>query len=106
MEINAYLWGILAVVYFILDGIGAKNIIATNKLDRFTAANTSAGMYLFGVIGSYVCVKEGLINIIPILVGAWLGTFFAVSCEIKLKKKNGNSNLRTQRQKSKSKGVV
>ena len=95
MVINMLLWGCLAVVYFILDGIGAKNIIATNKLHRLTAANTSAAMYLFGVIGSYICVTEGLINIIPIIVGAWLGTFFAVTWEIKIKKKNGSRRIKT-----------
>jgi hypothetical protein len=86
MMINWLLWSGLFVTYFILDGIGAKNIIATNKLDKFPAANSSAFMYLFGVLGSYICVKDGLINIIPICAGAWLGTYFTISWEIKRSK--------------------
>jgi hypothetical protein len=89
MMINPWLWAGLIAVYFVLDGIGAKNIIATNKLHRLTAANTSAAMYLFGVIGSYICVTEGLINIIPIVAGAWLGTYTAVTWEIKISKRDG-----------------
>jgi hypothetical protein len=89
-EINIWLWLALLPTYFILDGIGAKNILATNKLNRVTAANTSALMYLFGVIGSYICVKEGLINLVPILIGAWLGTYSSVTWEIKIRKKQRN----------------
>jgi hypothetical protein len=83
MVVNWILWLGLFVVYFILDGVGAKNVIATNKLDKFPAANSSAFMWAFGVLGSYICIEDGLINIIPICIGAWLGTYSTISLEIK-----------------------
>jgi hypothetical protein len=96
--INGWLWAGLFTTYFILDGIGTKNIIATNKLDRITASNSSALMYLFGIVGSYICVTDGLINLIPILAGAWLGTFSAITWEIKILKR---SKVATYKQKTK-----
>jgi hypothetical protein len=72
-----------------LDGIGARNIIATNKLSRYEASNTSALMYLFGVLGSVICMDQGLNNIVPMVTGAWLGTFSSITWVIKINKKNG-----------------
>lgn len=88
-KINIWLWLALVPVYFILEALGTKNTIATTKLWPIKAANTGTLMYLISVLGSYVCVTEGLINMIPILVGAWLGQYYSVIWELKLKKKNG-----------------
>lgn len=88
-DINWWLWLGLAPVYFILEALGTKNTLATTKLWPIEAANTGTMMYLISVVGSYVCVTEGLINIVPIVVGAWLGQYYSVMWEIKLKRKNG-----------------
>jgi hypothetical protein len=88
-DINWLLWVALAPVYFLLEALGTKNTIATTKLWPIKAANTGTLMYLIAVVGSYICVKEGLINMVPIAIGAWLGQYYSVVWELKLKKKNG-----------------
>jgi uncharacterized protein YneF (UPF0154 family) len=85
--INIWLWLGLIILYFILDGMYTRNIIAIHKLRPNSAANTSAVQYLFGILGTYLCVKTSLINIIPIVIGAWLGTYFTVKWEIKRNEK-------------------
>lgn len=80
-------WVGLFVAYFFYEYVGTKNIIATNKLRATVASNTGALMYLIGILGTYLCVTEGLINIIPIIIGSWLGTYYSVKAEIKIKKK-------------------
>lgn len=79
-------WVGLFVAYFFYEYVGTKNIIATNKLKAYTASNTGALMYLIGILGTYLCVTEGLINIIPIIIGSWLGTYYSVEAEIKIQK--------------------
>lgn len=86
-HINLLTWAGLTLVYFVIEALGTKNTIATTKLWPMTAANTGTLMYIIGVIGSYVCVTEGLINIVPIALGAWLGQYYSVIWEIKLKRK-------------------
>jgi len=53
-------------------------------------------MYLIGVLGTYVCIVDGLLNLIPIIIGAWFGTYFSIKWEIKLKKENGKRNKRNK----------
>ena len=87
--INIWLWLGLFGLYFVLDGMYTKNIIAIQELNPNKAANLSALQYLFGILGTYLCVKTSLINIVPIVAGAWLGTNFIVRQERKKKMKEG-----------------
>lgn len=89
-DINIWLWLALIPVYFVVEALGTKNTIATTKLYPIEAANTGTLMYLIGILGSFVCVTEGLINMIPIMIGAWLGQYYSVIWEIRLKKKKRN----------------
>jgi hypothetical protein len=89
VDVNWLLWVSLVPVYFILETLGTKNMLATTKLRPTEAANTGTMMYLISMVGSYICVTEGLINIVPIAIGAWLGQYYSVMWEIKLKRKNG-----------------
>ena len=45
-------------------------------------------MYIIGIVGTYLCVTEGLINMVPMLLGSWLGTYFSVKAEVKADKKS------------------
>lgn len=81
MGINWLLWGALFVGYFVLDVLCTKNVIAIQRLKPIAASNTSVLAYVFSIIGSYFCVTEGLLNIIPIALGVWLGSFLAIKLE-------------------------
>ena len=78
-------------MYFILDGMYTKNIIAIQELNPNKAASLSALQYLFGILGTYLCVKTSLINIIPIVAGAWLGTNLIVRWERKKNEQKKNT---------------
>lgn len=88
-SINWLLWLALLPVYGLYEYVGTKNTLATANLQAVSASNSSILMYLIGVLGTYVCIVDGLINLIPIIIGAWLGTYFSIKWEIKLKKRNG-----------------
>lgn len=87
-NINVWLWLALFPSYFLYEYVGTRNIIATNKLRAAEASNTGAMMYVIGILGTYLCVVDGLINIIPIVLGSWLGTYYSVKAEIKIQKRN------------------
>jgi hypothetical protein len=87
-EVNGWLWAALLFGYFVFDTSYAKYTIYTQQLKSVSAANTSVFMLLMGVAGTLVAYNN-LINLVPMAVGCWLGTFLAIEWEIKLKKKNG-----------------
>ena len=78
---NIWLWLALIPSYYLYEYYGTKNQLATNKLKAVRASNTGALMYVIGIVGTYLCVKEGLINIIPILIGSWFGTYYSIKWE-------------------------
>jgi hypothetical protein len=84
--INGWVWGGLVVAYYIIDGINDKYIRSIHELNPLVAANTSSVQWLFGIIGTYICVTNSILDVIPIMVGAWLGTYYTVKWE---KEKNG-----------------
>jgi len=83
-DINLWTWLILFVIYFAFDILYAKYILSVNKLRALKAANLSAVLYLLTVYGTIEYV-ENVINVIPILLGSWLGTY--VSLKVILKNK-------------------
>lgn len=87
-EFNLLLWLSLIPSYFLYEYVGTKNIIATGKLKAVSASNTGVLMYIIGIVGTYLCVTEGLINMVPMLLGSWLGTYFSVKAEVKADKKS------------------
>ena len=101
-NINIWLWLSLVPSYFFYEYVGTKNIIATNRLRAGEASNTGAAMYVIGIVGTYFCVTEGLINIVPIIIGSWLGTYFSVKGEIKIQRRNkqNKNNVRHSKKQS------
>jgi hypothetical protein len=103
MSINWLLWAGLFVGYFVLDFLCTKNVIAIQRLKPISSSNTSSLTYILGILGSYFCVTEGLLNIIPIAVGVWLGSYTVVRLEMKSmtsklnKSKYGKSSQSTVR---------
>lgn len=95
MGVNIWLWLALLPSYFFYEYVGTRNIIATNKLMAVQASNTGALMYVIGTLGAYICVVDGLFNLIPIVVGSWLGTYCSIKGEIKLKGCSKVSELRS-----------
>ncbi len=90
-EINLWTWLILFVIYFIFDILYAKYIISVNKLRALRSANISVVMYLLTVFGTIAYV-ENFINVIPILLGSWLGTYVSISVILRNKIKNKKKN--------------
>ena len=101
-NVNWWFWAALFPVYYLYEYIGTKNTIATNRLQATAASNTGVLMYVIGIMGTYICVTDGLINLIPIIAGAWFGSYFSVKAEIKIvkrkkaeracKRRNNNEN--------------
>lgn len=88
LQINILTWISLFIVYFIIDLLYARYVISVSDLNAFGASNISVVMYLLTAFGTIQYV-ENFINIIPIAIGAWLGTFVTLKYEIhKRKKKN------------------
>jgi uncharacterized membrane protein YfcA len=85
-DINWLMWLGLLPVYGLYEYVGTKNTLATANLQAISASNTSILMYLIGVLGTYVCIVDGLSNLIPIMIGAWLGTYYSIKLEINHKK--------------------
>ena len=68
---------LLFAAYFFYDLLYTKWIIYVSKKKSIAAANTSVGIYVIGAYGTIVYVANYWF-LIPILLGAWLGTFIAV----------------------------
>jgi hypothetical protein len=84
-EINIFIWIGLFVLYFIFDIVYVKYVLSVGKLNAFQAANMSALLYLLTAIGTIQYVNNFL-NIIPIILGSWLGTYLILWYENKKKK--------------------
>jgi putative effector of murein hydrolase len=76
-EIKFWTWVVLFLIYFVFDILYAKYIIAVSKRNALLAANTSVLILVLSVYGT-VSYIDSYINIIPIVVGCWCGTFFCL----------------------------
>jgi hypothetical protein len=80
--INIWIWLILFILSFTIDVINIRYMMCVQKLRPFSGANYSLGLCLLtstGVLG----LQDGVINLIPIACGYWLGTFFTLWYESK-----------------------
>jgi hypothetical protein len=89
-KINILVWLGLFVLYFAFDILYTMYVMSVSRLNALSAANISALLYVLTAIGTVLYVENWL-NIIPILVGAWCGTFLAIKHEEKKQKKSKNS---------------
>lgn len=79
-DINVLIFFGVGVAYFIYDVIYAHFMLSVTGLRAGWAATFSSLLYIIGAIGvlSYV---ENFIYTIPIVIGGWLGTYWAVKRE-------------------------
>ena len=85
-EIKITTWLILFVVYFAFDILYTMYVMSVSKLNALQAANISAMLYLLTAWGTIEYVNNFL-NIIPIIVGSWLGTYLILKYEGKKRDK-------------------
>ena len=82
------LWPGLFIGYFILDLLNTKNVITIQDLRPLPTANISLATTVLATIGTYICVKDSLWNLVPIGLGVWFGSYFALRWEIAIKRRN------------------
>lgn len=106
------LWPGLFVGYFILDLLNTKNVITIQDLKPIPTANVSLAGTVLATIGTYICVTDSLLNLIPISLGVWCGSYFALRWEIQIRArkmaKTANIGIGKYRKRARSKrpGVV
>lgn len=82
----------MMIVSFILavftDIIWTRWSHAIKSNRALAAANWSVLMYVFGIVYTLVVMEKAILQIVAYVVGAWVGTYFAV-WHIKHGEKNG-----------------
>jgi hypothetical protein len=86
MEINFWIWLGLFFTYLVFDILYVQYILCVSKLNAFQAANISVIMYFLTAFGTVQYV-DNFLNIIPIIIGSWLGTYVTLRYEIRRKNK-------------------
>jgi len=81
-EVNIFVCFILFVVYFVYDVLYAQFILSVQKLQATLSATISGAMYVISAIG-IIKYTDNPWYLLPIALGASLGTF----CFIKREKK-------------------
>lgn len=76
-DVNILSWIGLFFAYFFLDIIYILNVQAISKRNAFMVANTSVLLFFLGVWGT-VSYIDNLINLVPIVVGSYLGSYLSV----------------------------
>lgn len=71
--------------YFVVDWAYAVYTIAAGKLQTLRSANYGTLIYVLGALG-VLSYSENFLYIIPLALGAWLGTVFAVETEKRKRK--------------------
>lgn len=69
------------VVYVILDMLYGWYTLAVARGRVLTAANTSAIIYSLGAVG-LISVTSNWLYLIPLALGAWLGTYIVVKRDV------------------------
>lgn len=79
-DLNILIFLGVGIAYFIYDVVYAHFMLSVTGLKAGLAANLSSLLYVISAIGvlSYV---ENFIYTIPIVIGGWLGTYWAVKRE-------------------------
>jgi hypothetical protein len=78
--INPTVWILLFLVSIIYDIVYTKSVLHISRLDAAPAANLSVILYLMMAYGT-VNYMSNLLNLIPISIGAWLGTYAILKYE-------------------------
>jgi hypothetical protein len=106
-------WPALFIGYFILDLLNTKNVITITNLKPVPTANISLATTVLATIGTYICIKDSMWNMVPIGFGVWLGSYFALKWEIQIlarkkmaTKQGGVSSPKRKRAKTKRPGVI
>ena len=73
-------WVSLFMVYFLIDVLYAKYILAVQRSNAVWAANISVLTFVLAGYGT-VEIVNNFLNIVPICFGAWCGTFLTVRNE-------------------------
>ena len=76
-DISILTWVGLFTAYFLFDVIYTLNVKAISRQKAMMVANTSVILFFLGVWGT-VSYIENLYNLIPIVFGAWLGSYLSV----------------------------
>jgi uncharacterized protein YebE (UPF0316 family) len=89
LDLNWFLFIGVFVAYFIVDWAYAVYTIAAGKLQTFRSANFGTLIYVLGALG-VLSYSENFLYVIPLAIGAWLGTVFAIEIEKRKIKKKRN----------------
>jgi hypothetical protein len=76
-EISIWLWIALFFIYLTFDAIYILYIQSVQVVKPIKAANLSVILFLLTAYGTIEYVNN-FINIIPIIFGAWLGSFLTL----------------------------
>lgn len=72
--IKPSIWVMLFFVSIIYDIVYTKSVLHISRLDAAPAANLSVVLYLMMAYGT-VNYMSNLLNLIPLALGAWVGTY-------------------------------
>jgi uncharacterized protein YebE (UPF0316 family) len=95
-------WVLLFLVSIVYDIFYTKSIIHISRLDAGAAANLSVLLYLMMAYGTINYVKN-FINLIPIAIGAWIGTYGILKYERKQRNKKRREKERLKKEQNKLK---
>jgi len=93
-------WILLFLVSIVYDIFYTKSIIHISRLDAGAAANLSVLLYLMMAYGTINYVKN-FINLIPIAIGAWVGTYAILKYE-----RRQRNNKRREKEKQKREKTI
>jgi hypothetical protein len=99
--IDPLTWTLLFCVSIIYDIFYTKSIIHISRLNAAGAANLSVLLYLMMAYGTINYVKN-FINLIPIAIGAWIGTYGILKYERYLRNKNRREKAKIKREEEKT----
>ena len=95
-------WILLFLVSIVYDIFYTKSVIHISRLDAGAAANLSVLLYLMMAYGTINYVKN-FINLIPIAIGAWIGTYGILKYERKQRNKKRREKERLKKEQNKLK---
>lgn len=80
------------LAYFLIDVLYALYTLAATRLQPLRAANMSGVIYFLGAFG-VISYAGNFLYLIPLTIGAWLGTYVVIFWEARKKhdKKNSES---------------
>jgi len=83
--INPITWIFLFIVSVIFDVTYTKSVLVIARVKARSAANLSVLMYLLTAYGT-INYMHNIFNLIPIIIGAWVGTYYILKHEERRRK--------------------